>query len=85
MRAQLKALATEIAAAMARLAIATSAAAKEDRRSPDGNGGAGAGWPIPWEQLGDWRARDVQTERGRHGSDSQTFLPPERPADVPLC
>ena len=55
-RAQLGALATEVAAAMARLAIATSAAAKEDRRSPDGNGGAGTGWPIPWEQLGDWRA-----------------------------
>ena len=42
MRAHLEALATEVAAAMARLAIATTAAAKAGRRSPGGNGGAGA-------------------------------------------
>ena len=45
-RAHLEALATEVAAAMARLAIATTAAAKADRRSSGGNGGAGAVWPV---------------------------------------
>ena len=52
MRAHLEALATEVAAAMARLAIATTAAAKADRRSPSANGGAGAVWPFHGSSWG---------------------------------
>ena len=84
-RAQLKALATEVAAAMARLVIATSAAAKEDRRRPDGNGGAGASWRMPWEQLGDWRAVWDGTCRQNEDCTVQTVRLFSHRSGRPMC